>query len=66
MNSQVDREKILNLIRPCLADVQGKPSLSCKKAFVLAEEHDLKLSDIGAVCRMEMIRISRCQLGCFK
>ncbi len=66
MENQADQKKIADLMQPLLTELDGQKYLTCKKAFELAENHALKLSDIGTVCNLEMIRISGCQLGCFK
>lgn len=39
--------------------------LSCEKARALAEELNIPLREIGAICNELKIRISACQLGCF-
>ncbi len=66
MENQADQKKIAGLMQPLLPEMDGQKYLTCKKAFELAETYDLKLSDVGTVCNQEKIRISGCQLGCFK
>ena len=40
--------------------------LNCASAFYIAEQFGVKISDIGDICNERNIRISSCQLGCFK
>jgi hypothetical protein len=40
--------------------------LSCAKAFALSKQYDISLEEIGLICDEAEIRISTCQLGCFK
>lgn len=44
---------------------EGKIKLTCSNAFALAEELDVKVSEIARICREEDIRICKCQLNCF-
>ena len=44
----------------------GRRILACAKAFALAEEHGVSVSEIGTVCQEYDIKIVGCQLGCFK
>ncbi len=43
-----------------------KPRLSCAKAFTLCVEHGIPLQELGLICDRAGIKISACQLGCFK
>ena len=43
-----------------------KKRLTCAKAFEIAKTFDVKIIDIGHICNQQKIRISSCQLGCFK
>ena len=43
-----------------------KVKLSCSAAFQIAERFGVQPSEIGDICNERNIRISRCQLGCFK
>lgn len=59
------KDDITNRIKDAAAEIDGQGKLTCKKAFLLAEELNLSLKDIGDVCNVEDIKIIRCQLGCF-
>lgn len=62
-----DDARILELILPRTGERDdGQRTLACADAFALSEEHDLELLDIARVCNRKDIRISRCQLGCFR
>ena len=47
-------------------DSMGRNTLTCAKAFKLAKEHDVMISEIGNICNQLNIKICNCQLGCFK
>jgi len=55
-------EAVLRQAHP--ADDRSK--LSCRGAFKLAEQFGVKIVEIGRICNEQNIRISQCQLGCFK
>lgn len=40
--------------------------LPCKVAFKLAEELNISLKEIGEIANKLNIKITNCQLGCFK
>ena len=44
----------------------GRKKLRCSDAFRLAAEHGVRPEAVGRVCNQEGVRISDCQLGCFK
>jgi hypothetical protein len=62
----MDREKLTVLIRESAIERDGKKVMPCPKAFMIAGEYDVSLKEIGACCNDAGIRISNCQLGCFK
>lgn len=39
--------------------------LNCKKAFILAAEVGVPISDVGKTCNEIGVKIVGCQLGCF-
>jgi hypothetical protein len=43
-----------------------KKKISCKKAFEIASELNISILEVGKACNREKIKISSCQLGCFK
>ncbi len=59
-------EELGKIIEGAVVEVEGKKKLACAKAFILAQEYQVKLMDIARYCNQNDIRISRCQLGCFK
>ncbi len=63
MDEERKREMVL-----AAAEVNGagKPRLSCAKALALHEEHGIPLQEIGLICDRAGIKISACELGCFK
>ncbi len=44
---------------------QNKKYLSCSKAFKIAEQYNIELSDTGNICNNQNIKTHKCQLGCF-
>ena len=40
--------------------------LRCAQAFKLSEEHGVSLADIGKAANRVNVKISHCQLGCFR
>ncbi|MBU8923368.1 MAG: hypothetical protein KOO63_16245 [Bacteroidales bacterium] len=62
----MDREKLTELIRESAIERDGKKVMPCPKAFMLAGEYGVSLKEIGECCNESDIRISNCQLGCFK
>ena len=62
----MDRDKLRAVIEEAAVDSGGRKELACAKAFMLASEHGVAIGEIGRVCNEEDIRISNCQLGCFK
>ena len=53
------------IVENCVKD-DGKLKLTCSTAFKIAEEQGVKLLDITKICNRDGIKISKCQLGCFK
>ena len=47
-------------------DIKGHKRLACAKAFRLAEQFGVEKLEIGRICNARKIKISNCQLGCFK
>ena len=45
---------------------EGKKKMPCAKAFQLSSENEISLKEIGEICNAENVKISSCQLGCFK
>ena len=62
----MNEEKALELIKARTYEDGGKIKLSCLDAHKIAEKENIKLAFIGKLCNRENIRISNCELGCFK
>ncbi len=43
-----------------------KSRLSCAAAFALSEKFGITLEEIGLICDEARVKISGCQLGCFR
>lgn len=43
----------------------GRQLMPCPRAFELAEQLGVEVSEIGRLCTREGIKIAQCQLGCF-
>lgn len=43
-----------------------KARLTCAQAFTICAEHGIALQELGLICDRAGIKISACQLGCFK
>ena len=56
------KEELIEILKENL--VEGK--LPCSKAFAIAKKEKITLKEIGESANEEKIRISNCQLGCFK
>lgn len=59
-------EEIGKVIEAAVTQEDGGKKLACAKAFILAEDYGVKLSDISRYCNRNKIKISNCQLGCFR
>jgi hypothetical protein len=58
------KEELVNAILKS-AEGDGK-TLTCAKAFVLAEDNKAELAEIGRICNENNVKICSCRLGCFK
>lgn len=58
----MEKEKIKEIL------IQKAPQkkLPCKVAFEISKEYNVALKDIGEVANETGIKITNCQLGCFK
>lgn len=52
-------------LREAIRNAASGDRLTCEKAHALAEELQVTLNEIGALCNELKIRIASCQLGCF-
>jgi hypothetical protein len=53
-------------LKKAAVERDGRLTLPCHAAFVVAEHCGLGLAEIGAICNEERIKIVHCQLGCFQ
>ena len=58
-------ELIDAVVRAC-KEVDGVKKLPCAEVFRLAEEFNVSKVQVGRICNDNNIRISNCQIGCFK
>ena len=58
--------EIIDAVIEASTDVDGRKKLSCAEAFRLAEQFGVEKLEIGRICNAQKIKISNCQLGCFK
>ena len=66
MNAEKQLMKLVAESANKTQDSKGRKTLTCAKAFRLAKEHDIMISEIGNICNQLNIKICNCQLGCFK
>jgi len=63
---EYDKEKLAEeILNKSLKDGE-KAKLPCAAAFLIAKQYGVSLSVIGSICNEHKIKITRCQLGCFK
>ncbi|MCD6328700.1 hypothetical protein J7M28_14275 [bacterium] len=61
-----DNDRLLMAIMEASYEQDDRRKLNCLDAFKIAEQIDVKLTDVSRICNQNKIRISKCQLGCFK
>lgn len=61
-NKTMEKEKIKEI----LLKKAPQKKLPCKLAFEIAKEYEIELKEIGEVANEIGVKISNCQLGCFK
>lgn len=52
-------------VREAVTKAAVENRLTCAQAHALAEELQVSLGEIGALCNELRIKIAACQLGCF-
>jgi hypothetical protein len=62
----MDTEEIKKIVDEAAIDIDGIKRMSCVNAFKIATEHSIPLKEIGRCCNQNAIKITDCQLGCFK
>jgi len=58
--------EIIEAVIQAATDVDGRKKLSCAEAFRIAEQFGVEKREIRRICDAHKIKISNCQLGCFK
>jgi hypothetical protein len=61
-----EKTELVHAVIEAAVEIQGKKRLPCAEAFRLAECFSVERLEIGRICNAHQIRISKCQLGCFK
>jgi len=61
-----DVDELTKAVLDCAYEEDGRKKLNCAQIFKLASQRGVKLMDIARICNAQGIRISNCQLGCFK
>ncbi len=61
----MDKQQLKQMVLQQAQADQGRNTLSCHRAHVLAEDCSVTLQAIGQVCQDEGIKVVNCQLGCF-
>ncbi len=62
----MDQDTMRKLVMDSSAEVNGRKTLACARAFEIHQRHGIPLRDIGRICDENNIRICACQLGCFQ
>jgi hypothetical protein len=57
---------LIDAVKKAATEMDGRATLSCAKAFALAEQFGTRPSVVGGICNKECIKIVQCQLGCFR
>ncbi len=58
--------EIIDAVIQAASDINGRKRLPCAEAFRIAEQFGVEKREMGRICNALKIRISNCQLGCFK
>jgi plasmid maintenance system antidote protein VapI len=61
-----DNKELTDAVIAAAKEIDGKKKLSCQTAFDLAEKFGVSKETLGQACNDSNIKISDCQLGCFK
>ena len=59
-------EEKKKLVLSSTVEVEGRATLPCEKALRISRENDISLKEIGEICDAEKVKITNCQLGCFR
>ena len=61
-----ENEQLIDAVVKAATETDGRRKLPCASAFQLAERFGVRVMEIGQICNDNDIRITNCQLGCFK
>lgn len=61
-----EEELVKLLLEAATLGDDGRRRLTCEQAFSMQAQHAIPLTRIAAACNTAKIRISECQLGCFR
>ena len=61
----MERNALKTALQQNVKESNGRQTLSCHRAHVVAEDLGVELQVIGQICDEEHIKIINCQLGCF-
>jgi len=61
-----DETELVDAVLKSAKEINGKKTLTCAQAFGLAERFGVGKRKVGGICNANNVRISNCQLGCFK
>jgi hypothetical protein len=61
-----ENAELVDAVIEAATEVEGRKKLACTEAFRLAERFGAEKVEIGRICNAHKIRITKCQLGCFK
>jgi len=59
-------DEIIKKINEKSVNDNGVMKISCQTAFQIAEDLNIAILKVGQACNKAKIKISSCQLGCFK
>ena len=61
-----ENAELVQAVVEAATEIDGRRKLACAEAFRLAEKFGVEKLEIGRICDVHKIRITGCQLGCFK
>ena len=61
-----DIKELIVAITETAREIDGKKRLPCRMAIELAEKFNVSNDTVGRACNDSNIKITNCQLGCFK
>jgi hypothetical protein len=61
-----ENSSVATLIKKTLLECDGRTTLHCRDAFLIAEQLSVSPDIVGQICNEMGVKIVHCQLGCFK